>query len=279
MSAPTARQFTYDALPGRVVFGAGAGRRLLAAEVERLGASRLLLIATQQERPARRGALDGSRRPRRRRVHRRPPARARRGCRRADVARKARADALLSIGGGSTTGTAKAVALETALPVIAVPTTYAGSEVTPVWGMTEGRRKTTGTAAGSAAGRRLRPRPRGHAAAGDHRSERDERDRPLRRGVLCPRREPDHGPRRGGGNPGARRRRARRGGATGGSERPQRDPVRHLPRRRRVRRGRLAAASQGMPRARRRVRPAACRPENGRAAAGWWRSRRRRYRT
>jgi intradiol ring-cleaving dioxygenase-like protein len=51
MSAPTARQFTYDALPGRVVFGAGASRRLLAAEVDRLGASRLLLIATEQERP------------------------------------------------------------------------------------------------------------------------------------------------------------------------------------------------------------------------------------
>jgi protocatechuate 3,4-dioxygenase beta subunit len=46
MSAPTARQFTYDALPGRVVFGAGASRRLLAAEVDRLGASRLLLSRT-----------------------------------------------------------------------------------------------------------------------------------------------------------------------------------------------------------------------------------------
>ena len=55
------------------------------------------------------------------------------------------ADALLSIGGGSATGTAKAVALATGLPVIAVPTTYAGSEVTPVWGITEGARKTTGT--------------------------------------------------------------------------------------------------------------------------------------
>jgi len=50
MSAPTARQFTYDALPGRVVFGAGASRRLLAGEVDRLGASRLLVIATGRER-------------------------------------------------------------------------------------------------------------------------------------------------------------------------------------------------------------------------------------
>ena len=51
---------------------------------------------------------------------------------------------LLSVGGGSTTGTAKAVALETGLPIVAVPTTYAGSEMTPVWGMTEASRKTTG---------------------------------------------------------------------------------------------------------------------------------------
>jgi maleylacetate reductase len=146
MSAPTARQFTYDALPGRVVFGAGASRRLLAAEVDRLGASRLLLIATEQERPLalELSAVLGDRvvgvftdvRPH-------VPVEVADGARAA--AREARADALLSIGGGSTTGTAKAVALETALPLIAVPTTYAGSEVTPVWGMTEGRRKTTGT--------------------------------------------------------------------------------------------------------------------------------------
>ena len=67
----------------------------------------------------------------------------------ADAARAAaaaaRADLLLSIGGGSTTGTAKAVALTTGVAVLAVPTTYAGSEVTPVWGLTEGARKTTGT--------------------------------------------------------------------------------------------------------------------------------------
>jgi maleylacetate reductase len=55
------------------------------------------------------------------------------------------ADAVMSIGGGSTTGTAKAVALTTGLPVVAVPTTYAGSEVTPVWGITEDGRKATGT--------------------------------------------------------------------------------------------------------------------------------------
>lgn len=43
------------------------------------------------------------------------------------------ADAVLCLGGGSTIGAAKAVALTTGLPILAVPTTYAGSEVTPIW--------------------------------------------------------------------------------------------------------------------------------------------------
>jgi alcohol dehydrogenase class IV len=54
------------------------------------------------------------------------------------------ADLLLSVGGGSTTGAAKAAALTTGVPILAVPTTYAGSEATPVWGLTEDGRKRTG---------------------------------------------------------------------------------------------------------------------------------------
>ena len=69
-----------------------------------------------------------------------------------EVAERARAaaaahgvDAIVSVGGGSATGLAKAVALTTGLPVVAVPTTYSGSEVTDVWGLTEDGRKTTGS--------------------------------------------------------------------------------------------------------------------------------------
>ena len=66
----------------------------------------------------------------------------------ADKARQVAAnndiDLLVSIGGGSTTGLAKAVALTTGIPIVAVPTTYAGSEATNVWGLTEAKRKTTG---------------------------------------------------------------------------------------------------------------------------------------
>lgn len=53
-------------------------------------------------------------------------------------------DCCLAIGGGSTIGLAKAIALKTALPIVAIPTTYAGSEMTTVYGMTENRLKTTG---------------------------------------------------------------------------------------------------------------------------------------
>jgi len=46
-------------------------------------------------------------------------------------------------GGGSTTGLGKAIALDSALPILAIPTTYAGSEMTPIFGITEGRLKKT----------------------------------------------------------------------------------------------------------------------------------------
>jgi maleylacetate reductase len=60
------------------------------------------------------------------------------------AAKTADADLLLAIGGGSTVGAAKAVALTARLPIIAVPTTYAGSEMTPVWGLTDNGVKLTG---------------------------------------------------------------------------------------------------------------------------------------
>src|SRR5690606_875979 len=53
-------------------------------------------------------------------------------------------DGLVSIGGGSTVGLAKAMARETGLPIVAVPTTYAGSEMTPIYGITDNGLKQTG---------------------------------------------------------------------------------------------------------------------------------------
>jgi maleylacetate reductase len=60
------------------------------------------------------------------------------------VARELGADCCVTVGGGSTTGLGKAIALTSAVPILAVPTTYAGSEMTPIYGITEGGAKKTG---------------------------------------------------------------------------------------------------------------------------------------
>ena len=140
------RSFTYEALPGRVVFGTGASRESLAEEVDRLGLSRVLLIATEEEKALAEELAEplGDRsvgvfsnvRPHVP-VEVAEEARAR--------VRETEAGCLLSIGGGSTTGTAKAVAVEIPLPIVAVPTTYAGSEMTPIYGITSEQRKQTGS--------------------------------------------------------------------------------------------------------------------------------------
>jgi maleylacetate reductase len=149
MSTPTDLHpdlhFEHDALANRVVFGAGRSRRDLVTEVDALSGSRVLLLATGREGSLARELTDelGDRvvgtftgvRPH-------VPIEVADDARR--VVSDLEVDLLLSIGGGSTTGTAKAVALTTGLPIVAIPTTYAGSAVTPVWGLTEANRKTTG---------------------------------------------------------------------------------------------------------------------------------------
>jgi len=60
-----------------------------------------------------------------------------------EAVRATGADCTVALGGGSTTGLGKAIALRTDLPQVVVPTTYAGSEATPILGETEAGRKTT----------------------------------------------------------------------------------------------------------------------------------------
>lgn len=135
--------FTYTANPGRVIFGSGTLTRL-ADEIERLGMERALILATpQQEADARMiaerigaradGVFAGA-------VMHTP----------VEVTEKAmaivasrRIDGLVAIGGGSTTGLGKAIAVRTGLPQLVVPTTYAGSEMTPVLGETRDGAKST----------------------------------------------------------------------------------------------------------------------------------------
>jgi alcohol dehydrogenase class IV len=146
------KAFTYEALPGRVVFGAGT-LKTLPEEVDRLQAKRALLIATgsaakylpdlvEQLGPRYAGTFDEV-------VQHVPTATI-------EAARtslqESAADCVVTLGGGSAIGLGKALALETGLPVIAIPTTFSGSEMTPIYGITsEGRKKT---------GRDLRVLPR-----------------------------------------------------------------------------------------------------------------------
>jgi alcohol dehydrogenase class IV len=136
--------FTYTGLPARVVFGAGSVKEL-AAEVERLGATRALVLCTPEQRDvvesiaAHLGDRLAGFFPHA--VMHVPLETAEAA--RAEAARTG-ADCCVAIGGGSTTGLGKAIALVTGLPILAVPTTYAGSEVTSIYGLTENGRKKTG---------------------------------------------------------------------------------------------------------------------------------------
>lgn len=135
--------FEHRTLGQRVCFGHGEAAENLAAEVDRLGTQKVMVITGERE-------LE---------IAEQVTARIEVTVWHTEVvmhvpintAEKARhvaadhdVDLLVSVGGGSTTGLAKAVALTTGIPIIAVPTTYAGSEATNVWGITEAERKTTG---------------------------------------------------------------------------------------------------------------------------------------
>ncbi|WP_037065300.1 maleylacetate reductase [Pseudonocardia acaciae] len=136
------REFSYEALPGRVVFGPGIARRELAAEVDRLGGARVLLIATERGATLARELaepLGGRVVAEFTNVRQHVPLPIAEEARK--LAAEVGADTLLCVGGGAVTGTAKAVAFTSRLPILAVPTTYSGSEVTSSWGMTTGSRK------------------------------------------------------------------------------------------------------------------------------------------
>ncbi|MFF5979267.1 maleylacetate reductase [Streptomyces olindensis] len=133
----------HEGLPQRVVFASGEAAARVRAEVERLGASRVMVIAAAAEAGLARAVTAGL--PvalRWDEVVMHVPVEVAERARAAAAVH--RADVLLSVGGGSTTGLAKAIALTTGLPIVAVPTTYAGSEATSVWGVTERARKATG---------------------------------------------------------------------------------------------------------------------------------------
>jgi maleylacetate reductase len=135
--------FIHESLSQRIRFATGTAREGLAEELRHLGSSRAMVIAAGAEADLAAEITLGL--PvvvRHDEVVMHVPVPV--AERATKVARAHDVDVVISVGGGSTTGLAKAVALSTGLPVIAVPTTYAGSEATNVWGLTEGAQKTTG---------------------------------------------------------------------------------------------------------------------------------------
>ncbi|NYE26771.1 maleylacetate reductase [Pigmentiphaga litoralis] len=136
--------FVYTGIASRVVFGAGSLQHL-EREIELLGARRALVLCTpgQRDQAERVAAIIGDRAAGifDQAVMHVPIESAREA--RAEAQRMG-ADCAIAIGGGSTTGLGKAIALDSGLPILAIPTTYAGSEMTPIYGITEAGLKKTG---------------------------------------------------------------------------------------------------------------------------------------
>lgn len=135
--------FTYQASPTRVLFGSGTVREL-GNELQRLGLKRTLFLATpRQEEYVRNLAVSVG------------PVAVGVFAEAAMhtpisvtedalwMARELSIDGVVSVGGGSTTGLGKAIAWRTDLPQVVIPTTYAGSEMTPILGETADGHKVT----------------------------------------------------------------------------------------------------------------------------------------
>jgi alcohol dehydrogenase class IV len=137
-------RFIHESMPVRVVFGAGSSTHL-ANEVARLGLQRVLALSTPRKHSLAERVVEalGDRAAGvyAHAVMHVPVASAEAAC--AEAARL-ECDGYVAIGGGSTIGLAKAMALASGLPIIAIPTTYSGSEMTSIWGLTADGEKRTG---------------------------------------------------------------------------------------------------------------------------------------
>lgn len=138
------RRFEYQGRPGRVVFGAGR-RAEIGAEADRLGLRRVLVVSTPgradlaTEAASALGDRLAGLHP-----HAVMHVPADVAAHAVDRARELGADGCLAVGGGSAVGLGKIVARDAGIALLALPTTYSGSEATPIWGMTTDGRKQTG---------------------------------------------------------------------------------------------------------------------------------------
>ncbi|PSS15269.1 hypothetical protein M430DRAFT_104788 [Amorphotheca resinae ATCC 22711] len=135
--------FEYNAAPARVIFGSGTLSKL-SAEVARLNVSAPLLLSTPQQVDQAthlKTLLDGKVAGIFTEATMHTPSHITEKA--LEYAKSVKADAVISIGGGSTIGLGKAISIRTGLPHICIPTTYAGSEMTPILGETQDGKKTT----------------------------------------------------------------------------------------------------------------------------------------
>jgi maleylacetate reductase len=139
--------FIYAGLPYRVIYGSGTVSQL-GVELDRLGARRALVLSTPEQHAAAEELATsiGARAAgvfARAAMH--TPVQVTESA--LELIRSSGADCTVALGGGSTIGLGKAIALRTDMPQVAVPTTYAGSEMTPIIGETRDGRKVTQTTA------------------------------------------------------------------------------------------------------------------------------------
>ncbi|MDX1739579.1 MAG: iron-containing alcohol dehydrogenase, partial [Alphaproteobacteria bacterium] len=135
--------FIYNATPSRVIFGSGTLEQI-ASEVEYLEAEKVLVLTTpfQKEMGEDLAGRIGTRSVglyANATMH--TPIEVTKDA--IEFAKSREADLTIAIGGGSTIGLGKALTLHAGIPQIAIPTTYAGSEMTPILGQTENGKKTT----------------------------------------------------------------------------------------------------------------------------------------
>lgn len=135
--------FDHKTLDQRVLFGSHQAAANLRQIVAEYGAQRVMLIASNSQREVAREltanidiAVEHTD------VVMHVPIETAQKAR--EAAAQHNIDLIVAVGGGSTTGLAKAIALTTGLPIVAIPTTYSGSEATNMWGITKHERKITG---------------------------------------------------------------------------------------------------------------------------------------
>jgi len=135
--------FVHDVPGQRVIFAPGAIARV-ADEAARLGLNRALVIATPGSGARLGGRLVEILGSRAAGLHAQASLHVPKPVAEAGVAAARGADGLVAAGGGAAIGLAKIIARDLGLPIVAVPTTYSGSEATAIWGLSDGERKFTG---------------------------------------------------------------------------------------------------------------------------------------